>query len=314
MAEKKVFIDGAEGTTGLRIRERLADRQDLSILTLGEAQRKDLPSRLHAMEEADLSILCLPDHASREIVELASPHTRICDTSTAYRTHPDWVYGFPELSARRKEVHAASRVCVPGCHATGFLALTVPLVEQGVLPKNVPLVCHSLTGYSGGGKKMIAAYEGPDKPESYNAPRLYALGLQHKHLPEMQAVAKLPSPPLFCPVVDDYYCGMLVYLSLPMHSFSARHRSGEDLAALYAQYYADEPLFTVHEAGELPEDGTLSAKGMAGRDTLEIFTLGNPEQILLAARFDNLGKGASGAAIQCMNLMLGLPETSGLVL
>ena len=314
MAQKRVFIDGAEGTTGLRIQNRLAERTDIELLVLDDSLRKQLPARRDAMASADLSILCLPDAAAREIAALAGPQTKLCDASTAHRTNPQWTYGFPELSARRSKIETSSRVCVPGCHATGFLALTVPLIEQEALPTHTSFVCHSLTGYSGGGKKMIASYEGPDKPPGYNAPRLYALGLAHKHLPEMQAVAKLSAPPLFCPVVDDYYSGMLVYMTFPAALFSEKYRNSESLSALYTRYYANEPLIKVHAAGEAPEDGTLSASEMAGRDSLELFVLGNADQILLAARFDNLGKGASGAAIQCMNLMLGLPEAAGLVL
>lgn len=314
MAQYTVFIDGAEGTTGLRIRQRLAERSGIRLLALEEARRKDLAARVAAAHQADLSLLCLPDDAARELVEAAGEEARICDASTAHRTKPGWVYGFPELGGRRGQIAAARRVAVPGCHASGFLALATPLVEKGALPAAAPLACHSLTGYSGGGKKMIAQYESPDKPESYQAPRLYGLSLQHKHLPEMQAVAGLAAPPIFCPVVDDYYSGMLVTLPLPAAALAPAFQSREALAALLADYYAGQPLITVHPAGAAPEDGFISAAEMAGRDSLEIFVLGSENQFLLAARFDNLGKGASGAAVQCLNLMLGLPETEGLVL
>ncbi len=313
MALKTVFIDGGEGTTGLRIRQRLGERPGLHLLTLADGLRKEPSARAEAMAEADLTILCLPDEAARESVRLAGESAKICDASTAHRTLPGWVYGFPELG-RRQAIQTANRVAVPGCHASGFLALAAPLVEKGVLPPAYPFCCQSLSGYSGGGKKMIDAYESPEKPQSYTAPRLYALGMGHKHLPEMQAIAGLLAPPLFCPVVDDYYSGMLVSLAIPTQNFAKGCQSAKELAAFYQGYYANEALIQVHPAQEAPADGTLSAGDMAGRDALEIFVLGSETQILLAARFDNLGKGASGAAVQCMNLMLGFTETEGLVL
>ncbi len=314
MAEFRVFIDGGEGTTGLRIRQRLAEQPEIELLTLAEAQRKELPARLDAVQKADLTILCLPDAAAQEIAAAAGENARICDASTAHRTLLGWVYGFPELGGRRESIVKASRVAVPGCHASGFLALATPLVEQGALSPATPLACHSLTGYSGGGKKMIAAYEDPAKSQGYLAPRLYGLSMQHKHLPEMQAIAQLSAPPLFCPVVDDYYSGMLVSLPLPLAALAPAFQSKEAVAALLAAYYAGESLITVHPADAAPPDGFISAGEMAGRDSMEIFVLGSGTHLLLAARFDNLGKGASGAAVQCMNLMLGLPETAGLVL
>ncbi len=314
MKQHKVFIDGAEGTTGLRIQQRLSARSDIELLTLQENQRKEIDARLKMIQSADVSILCLPDVAAKEIASLADSTAKICDASTAHRTLPNWEYGFAELSSRRERIASSSRVAVPGCHATGFLALCTPLVEKGALPADVPLHCFSLTGYSGGGKAMIAAYESDEKPNEYAAPRLYGLSLGHKHLPEMQSIAKLKSPPLFCPIVDDYYSGMLVTLTLPMQAFSATYQNKKALLALYAQYYNGEALISVQQDDTLPPDGTLSAATMAGRDALEIFVYGNETQVMLSARFDNLGKGASGAAVQCMNLMLGAPETQGLVL
>ncbi len=310
MAAYKVFVDGAVGTTGLRIRERLARRPEIELVQLDDARRKELSARVEAVAAADLSFLCLPDDAAREVVRQAPPAARIVDTSTAHRTDPGWVYGFPELG-RRQAICEAKRVAVPGCHATGFVALAAPLVRAGALPADTPLTCHSITGYSGGGKQMIAAYEDSARDAGYDSPRLYALGLAHKHLPEMRAVAGVASPPAFCPVVADYYCGMLVSLPIEVSLLRGR-RSGREIAQLYAEFYADEPLVTVHAAGEAPPDGALAANALAGRDDLEIFVLGNESQLLLCARFDNLGKGASGAAVQCMNLMLGLPETAGL--
>ncbi len=314
MKKHKIFLDGSVGTTGLRIQERLSARDDIELLILEDAKRKELSARLAMIEEAEVSVLCLPDEAAKEIAALAPAHAKLCDASTAHRTLAGWQYGFPELAQRRSKIANATRVAVPGCHATGFLALCAPLVEQGALPANTALHCYSLTGYSGGGKAMIAAYESDEKPADYNAPRLYGLSLRHKHLPEMQAIAKLSAPPLFCPIVDDYFSGMIVGITLPLQAFEQGYQSPLALAELFSRYYANEPLISVHKAGEMPADGTLSAAHMAGRDSLEMFVSGNDTQVLLAARFDNLGKGACGAAIQCLNLMLDAPETKGLVL
>lgn len=312
MPEYKIFVDGAEGTTGLRIRERLAPRKDLSVITLPGELRKDLGARLEAVNQADVSILCLPDAAAKEVVQAAGPNSRICDTSTAHRTSPGWVYGFPELAGRRSKIAAANRVAVPGCHSTGFLALAAPLVETGALDKSAKTCCHSITGYSGGGKTMIAEYQNPDRSEIYDSPRLYALGMQHKHLPEMKAVAGLEAPPLFCPVVADYYSGMLVSLPLMLADLAPEYQSVESVAGLLQEYYAKEALIKVHGPGESPNGGTICSQGMTMKDSLEIFVTGSGEQLLLNAWFDNLGKGASGAAVQCMNIMLGLEETTGL--
>lgn len=314
MKKYTVFVDGAVGTTGLRIHERLETQPDITLLVLDEASRKNLGARVQAANSADVSILCLPDDASKELAQAVQADTRLIDASTAHRTNPAWVYGFPELGQRHDAIASATRVAVPGCHATGFLSLAAPLVEKGLLASNFPLVCNSLTGYSGGGKAMIAAYEDAARPAGYNAPRLYALGMAHKHLPEMQAVAGISAPPLFTPVVDDYYSGMLVTLPLPLQALAAGYQSVEAVAGFFAEYYANQPFITVHPAGEADADGTLPANALSGRDGLEIFILGSAEQLLLAARFDNLGKGASGAAVQCMNLMLGRPQTIGLVL
>ncbi|MGD9559599.1 MAG: N-acetyl-gamma-glutamyl-phosphate reductase [Oscillospiraceae bacterium] len=310
----KVYIDGAAGTTGLQIWQRLATQGDITLTQLDEAHRKVLHARLEAMAAADLSILCLPDAAAREIAAAAPPTAKIIDASTAHRTNPGWVYGFAELEARRSRIATATRVAVPGCHATGFLALVAPLVAGGILPAASTLCCHSLTGYSGGGKQMIAEYEGAERSGKYDAPRQYGLALAHKHLPEMQTVAQLAAPPLFCPIVADYYSGMLVTVPVPMDAVARGWQSLERLADFYRTYYADERLITVHPAGDAPTDGMLAANALSGRDDLEIFVLGNAQQVLLAARFDNLGKGAAGAATQCMNLMLGREETAGLKL
>ena len=308
----RVFIDGSSGTTGLRIADRLAGRADLELLHIAEADRKDLQKRAAAINAADLAFLCLPDAASKEVLPLIGPQVKVLDTSTAFRTAPGWVYGFPELHGQREKLRAANRVAVPGCHASGFIALARPLVELGLVPAGYPFTCHSLTGYSGGGKKMIAAYEAAGRPALYDTPRAYGLTLCHKHLPEMQAVAGLDAPPLFCPIVDDYYSGMEVTVPLRMELLDGV--APAQVAAALADYYAGEPLFTVHPLGEVPADGMLAAGALHGSDRMELYCTASPDgrQMLLAALFDNLGKGSSGAAVQCMNILLGLEETLGL--
>lgn len=311
MGKYKIFVDGAAGTTGLRIHERLNNANDIELITLPEEQRKDLNARIQKVAEADLTFLCLPDEASKELIAHAPKNARICDTSTAHRVNPEWVYGFAELSGQREKIRQANRVAVPGCHATGYIALVRPLVEKGVLQADYPLSCHSLTGYSGGGKSMIADYQNPQRTQAFVAPRAYGLTLKHKHLPEMQTLTLMQNPPIFTPVVADYYSGMLVTVPLPIKALQAV-KFGEKIANLLADYYQGNPLISVHPYQNLPEDGMLSANALSGKDNLEIFVYGNDTQILLAARFDNLGKGASGAAVQCMNIMLGREETSGL--
>ena len=308
----KVFIDGSSGTTGLRIADRLAGRPELELLTIAEADRKKVEKRAEVINSADLAFLCLPDAASKEVIPLVKPEVKVLDTSTAFRTAPGWVYGFPELRGQREKIRTASRVAVPGCHASGFIVLARPLVELGLVPADYPFSCHSLTGYSGGGKKMIAQYEDPDRPALYSTPRAYGLTLHHKHLPEMQTVSGLKSAPIFCPIVDDYYSGMEVTVPLRMELLNGV--TPEAIAKALADYYAGEKLFTVHPLGELPEDGMLAAGGLQGTDRIELYTTASPDgsQMLLISLFDNLGKGSSGAAVQCMNIMLGLEETAGL--
>ena len=308
----KVFIDGSSGTTGLRIAERLARRPELELLTISEAGRKDLACRAEIINAADLAFLCLPDAASKEVIPLVDARVKVLDTSTAFRTAPGWVYGFPELHGQRDAIRAAHRVAVPGCHASGFIALARPLVELGLVPADYPFSCHSLTGYSGGGKKMIAEYEDAARPTLYSTPRAYGLTLHHKHLPEMQAVSGLSAPPVFCPIVDDYYSGMEVTVPLRMELLPGV--TPAQIAGALAGYYAGEPLFTVHPLGQLPADGMLAAGALQGSDRIELFCTASPDgsQMLLISLFDNLGKGSSGAAVQCMNLMLGLDETAGL--
>ncbi|MCR5295798.1 MAG: N-acetyl-gamma-glutamyl-phosphate reductase [Clostridiales bacterium] len=304
----KVFIDGSAGTTGLRIRERLEGREDLSLITLPEELRKDPAARKDALDTADIAFLCLPDAAAVEAVSLvSSPDTVIIDTSTAHRTSDAWAYGFPELAGQREKIAASKRIANPGCHASGFIALVAPLVSAGLIAPDARLSCFSLTGYSGGGKKMIADYESPDRDPLLDAPRQYGLGQAHKHLPEMAKVCGLENAPVFCPIVAPYYAGMEVTVSLTCADTSA---SPEQIREVYRDYYR-AGLIALKEQAD--ESGFLSASAYAGRDDMEVAVFGNGDRILLVSRFDNLGKGASGAAIQNMNLVLGLDEGTGLV-
>ena len=306
---KKVFIDGSAGTTGLRIAERLKQRQDIALLQVEEQYRKDPAARKEIMNRADIVFLCLPDDAAREAVLLVeNEETKVIDTSTAHRTADGWTYGFPELSGMREKIRRSKRVANPGCHASGFVALIVPLREAGILTEDARLTATSLTGYSGGGKKMIAAYEAPDRPELLEAPRQYGLGQNHKHLPEMTVISGLSHPPIFSPIVAPYYAGMEVTVPLFADEIDT---DAAGIADVYRAYYGKGGVVRFADAAD--EDGFLSAGVYAGRDDMEIAVFGNNDRILLTARFDNLGKGASGAAIQNMNLLLGVDERSGLV-
>ena len=355
MRQARVFIDGSAGTTGLRIMQRLRTRPDIELISLPDALRKDINARTQALNSCDVAILCLPDQAAREAANLTTnPHTIIIDASTAHRTAPGWVYGFPEIHGLREKISQATRIANPGCHASGFIALVAPLIEAGILAPSAALTCFTITGYSGGGKKMIAQYEayeaeagnspaevraslasdplasaanasrvaGPiaDTGNTTNqllaAPRAYALTQHHKHIPEMMAVTGLTSAPTFTPIVGNFYAGLEVTIPLPGGLVEA---SLADLRALYCDYYANEPLITCQQLSE--EGGFLSAGAYAGRDDMHIGVYGDdrPEAahcpgqpLTLVARFDNLGKGASGAAIQNLNCALGLPETTGL--
>lgn len=305
----KIFIDGSAGTTGLRIRERLADRKDLELITLTEELRKDTEARRAALNAADIAFLCLPDAAAIEAVSLVEdPNTAIIDTSTAHRTNGAWEYGFPELTGRRERIAASKRIANPGCHASGFVALVEPLVRAGLLSPNAKLTAYSLTGYSGGGKKMISEYEDAERDELLDAPRMYGLGQTHKHLPEMSAVCGLANAPIFCPVVAPFYSGMEV--TVPLFASDVKG-SVADICETYRTYYKNG-LVRFVENGD--EGGFLSANALSGRDDMQITVCGNGDRILLVARFDNLGKGASGAAIQNMNILLGVDEATGLVL
>ena len=306
----KVYIDGKDGTTGLQIYDRLAARSDLELLLIDEDKRKDPVERKRLMDSADIVFLCLPDAAAMEAVGLVeNPDTRIIDASTVHRTNPDWAYGFPELSkAHREKIAGSKRVANPGCHATGFISGTYPLAALGILPKDYPLTCYSLTGYSGGGKKMIAQYEG-DKAEDLFSPRIYGLSLQHKHLPEMQKICGLTRPPVFCPIVDDYYKGMATTISLH-NDLLVGANSAKAVWEALSDYYKDETLVKVAPFGW--EQPMIAANTVAGKDTLTLIVCGNETHTTVTALFDNLGKGASGAAVQNMNILLGLEETTGL--
>ncbi len=305
---KKIFIDGSAGTTGLRICERLSPRKDIEVIRLTEALRKDPAARRDALNAADIAFLCLPDAAAIEAADMVTnPDTAVIDTSTAHRVAPGWVYGFAELEGQREKLAGSKRIANPGCHASGFIALVAPLVKAGLVGADALLTCFSLTGYSGGGKKMIADYESEGRDALLDAPRQYGLSQRHKHLPEMQALCGLDSAPVFCPIVADYYSGMEV--TVPV--FAEQLNGGiDDIRAVYRQVYAG-PVVRFADAAD--EAGFLSAAAFSGRDDMQISVSGNPERVLLTARFDNLGKGASGAAIQNMNLLLGADETEGLV-
>ena len=310
----KIFIDGREGTTGLRIYERLTQRPEIELILIDEALRKDPQARKACLNQADIAILCLPDDAARESVSLIdNPDTRVMDTSTAHRTLPGWAYGFPELSdGHCQAIQRGKRVAVPGCHASGFIALVHPLVQKGLIPSDAALYCHSVTGYSGGGKKMIAQYEADQRPVELDSPRQYGLTQQHKHLKEMAAISGLNEPPVFCPIVSDFYSGMLVTVPLFGKKLGLTVKK---VRALYAAHYANQPFMHVYSEAETAALGGFAAgNALTMKDGMEIIVSGNDERILLMSRFDNLGKGSSGAAVQCLNLMMGQEMTTGLAL
>lgn len=310
----KVFIDGSAGTTGLQIFERISKREDIELLQIDEEKRKDPETRREVINASDVTFLCLPDRAAIEAVKLAGENVRIIDASTAHRTSPEWDYGFPELSAaHRDKIAKSKRVANPGCYASGFISLVYPLVQAGVLPEEYPLVCHAVSGYSGGGKKMIAAVEGADKTPEMYSPRQYALTQSHKHLPEMQAVCGLKYKPMFNPIVDDYYAGMVVSVPIVTRALEKKYTPA-DIHEILSSHYEGQRFVKVMELGgeKTVPDGFLAANTLAGTNDMQLFVFGNDEHILLASRLDNLGKGASGAAIQNMNIMLGLDEAKGL--
>lgn len=307
---KKVFIDGSAGTTGLRIYERLSAREDIEILSLPEEKRKDPTARKQMINAADIVFLCLPDDAARESVSLVeNPNTVVIDASTAHRTLPDWAYGFPELSsAHERKILSSKRIAVPGCHASGFIALVYPLIEAGLVDKQELLTCHSITGYSGGGKKMIADYEAEERSELLGAPRQYGLTQQHKHLKEMKGITGLENAPVFCPIVSDFYSGMTV--TVPLFAKQVKG-SVDEIKAVYKAKYNGE---IVQYTDSADENGFVSGAALSRKDGMRITVAGNDERILLIACYDNLGKGASGAAIECMNMAIGAKKTEGLVL
>ena len=300
----KVFIDGSAGTTGLRIREMLEKRGDVALITLPEEARKDVSARKEAINASNVTFLCLPDDAAREAITLVeNGDTVVIDASTAHRTAAGWAYGFPELSAAHREaVRTGKRIANPGCYASGFIALVYPLVEAGILPRDYPLVCHAVSGYSGAGKKGIAEYEARERSPLLDTPRLYALSLSHKHLPEMQTVCRLTRTPVFNPYICDYACGMTVNVPL-FADLLAKKVTADDVREVLAAHYAGSAFVSVTR-----EEGYISANTLNGTNRMQLIVNGGAERILLTARFDNLGKGASGAAIQNMNLALGLDE------
>lgn len=311
-----IFIDGQEGTTGLRILERFTGRDDINLLKIDPELRKDANERKKLIQASDYTILCLPDAASREAVDLAGDaNVRIIDASTAHRTNPAWAYGFPELSPEHREkIKTSSRVAVPGCYASGFASLVYPMVKSGLMPADYPVQCFAVSGYSGGGKKMIAEVEAPDSAPEVHSPRFYGLANTHKHLPEMQAVSGLKNKPMFTPIVDDYYNGMVV--AVPVQSAIAGKKvSPKEIHAMFAEHYSGCNFVKVMPFLEGADLASLKISSNDLRDTnmLEIFVCGSEDQVLLCSRLDNLGKGASGAAVQCLNIMMGVPETTGLL-
>ncbi len=310
----KVFIDGSSGTTGLRIYERLAERKDLELMTLPDELRKDPKAKKAAFAEADIAFLCLPDAAAIEAAELAAPDTVIIDTSTAHRTADGWIYGMPELAGHREKIASSKRIANPGCHASGFIALAAPLVKAGLIAPDTALTCFSVTGYSGGGKSMIADYESDVRidlaeegaVDPLDSPKQYGLTQNHKHLKEMQKISGLNIAPVFCPIVADFYSGMAV--TVPVFAKDLKG-SPKDVEELYRSYYSGKLV-----RFEPCPDGGVFGNALAGRDDMTVTVSGNAERLLLISCFDNLGKGASGAALQHMNILLGFPEEAGLIL
>ncbi|MBQ9765287.1 MAG: N-acetyl-gamma-glutamyl-phosphate reductase [Lachnospiraceae bacterium] len=310
----KIYIDGSEGTTGLRIMERFQNRTDIELLTIPSELRKDLNERKKYINASDITFLCLPDDAAREAVSLVeNDNVRIIDASTAHRTLPDWSYGFPELSATHREnIKNGKRIAVPGCYATGFISLVYPMIAEGLMPADYPVSAFGLSGYSGAGKKVIAAYEAEERPNDYNAPREYALTQQHKHLKEMKKIPGLEREPLFSPIICDYYSGMVMTVPVYTHMLN-KAKTLNEVHAMFSKFYEGQRFVKVMPLdAQAGEGNMLAGNACSGWDGLRIFITGNDERIVLSSQFDNLGKGASGAAIQCMNIMLGIDEATGL--
>ena len=310
----KVYIDGQEGTTGLKILERFKERSDIELLRIDDDKRKDANERKRLINSSDFTFLCLPDAAAIEAVAMAEDKVRIIDASTAHRTNPAWAYGFPELDdSFRSRIADSMRTAVPGCYASGFASMVYPLVKMGILPSDYPVCAHAVSGYSGAGKKAIAVYESEDRPAEYDSPRQYALTQQHKHLPEMQRICGLDYAPAFNPLICDYFSGMVV--SLPLHTrLLAKKYNADDVRRALTEYYESNGSYFVKvmPQGE-PSDGFIGANNLSGTNRMEIFVSGNDDRIVVNSRLDNLGKGASGAAVQCLNIMMGIDEKIGLV-
>ena len=308
----KIYIDGQEGTTGLKILERFKGRNDIELLRIDEDKRKDNDERRRMINSSDFTFLCLPDAAAREAVAMADDNVRIIDASTAHRTNPDWAYGFPELGKDfREKIAKSNRVAVPGCYASGLASMVYPLVKLGIMPADYPVSAHAVSGYSGAGKKAIAVYESADRPTDFDSPRQYALTQQHKHLPEMQKICGLEYAPSFNPLICDFFSGMVV--SLPLHTRLLTKKYGaDDIRKALAEYYANSFFVKVMPDGE-PKDGFIGSNNLSGTNNMEIFVNGNDERLIICSRLDNLGKGASGAAVQCLNIMMGIDEKTGLL-
>ncbi|MBQ2406466.1 MAG: N-acetyl-gamma-glutamyl-phosphate reductase [Lachnospiraceae bacterium] len=313
---KKIFIDGSEGTTGLRIFERFEGRDDIEILKIPSELRKDPDEIKKYINASDITFLCLPDAAAREAVAMVeNENVVIIDTSTAHRTEEGWAYGYPELSKEhRDKIKKGKRIAVPGCYATGFITSAYPLVAGGILPKDYPVSVFAVSGYSGGGKKLIAEYENPERDKKYGAARMYAWGQTHKHLKEMQKITGLDRMPLFAPMTTDYYSGMVV--ELPLYTdMLAKKMTPEEIRDFFAEYYKGEQFIKVMPFGaDVEAGGVIFSDGCSGWDGIEIYVTGNEDRVVVATRFDNLGKGASGAAVQCLNIVMGCDENKGLVL
>ncbi len=309
--KKKIFIDGKAGTTGLRIEERLTGRDDVEIISLPEELRKDPEARKEILNRADIVFLCLPDAAATEAVSMIeNENVTVIDASTAHRTNPDWAYGLPELSPEFEEkIRGSKRIAVPGCHASGFVALVYPLIKSGILSKDALLSAHSITGYSGGGKSMIADYENGERSSLLDAPRQYALAQKHKHLPEIVKVTGLENAPVFSPVVSDFYSGMEV--TVPLFKKQLNFGGFEEIKEIYRKTYNTD-ILKFNETGD--ESGFLSSGAFSGKDSMQIEVYGNDDRMILVARYDNLGKGASGAAVECLNIVLGCDKTKTLEL
>ncbi|MDE6470622.1 MAG: N-acetyl-gamma-glutamyl-phosphate reductase [Eubacterium sp.] len=308
---KKIFIDGKDGTTGLKIYNRFENRDDIELLLIDSNKRKDAGERARLINESDITFLCLPDTASIEAVSLVeNKNTKIIDTSTAHRTLPDWAYGFAELSKEHREkIENGNRIAVPGCYASGFNSIVYPLVKSGFITPDYDIVCYALSGYTGAGKKGIAQYEDKNRDIELDSPRLYALTQEHKHLKEMKAVSQLAKIPIFSPIICDYPQGMVVSVPLYTDSMSKKY-TAQDIYEMMSEHYADSDIVKVRRPGYT--QGMIGTNNFANRDDMEIEINGNDDRILITSRFDNLGKGASGAAIQCMNIAMGIDEKTGL--